>query len=48
MVFVYIGCKHGTCANPGECNCDDKFWTGHLCDKPVCSDGCSKEHGYCK
>ncbi|XP_023328477.1 delta-like protein C isoform X1 [Eurytemora carolleeae] len=42
------GCKHGTCANPGECNCDDKFWTGHLCDEPVCSDGCSKKHGYCK
>ena len=42
-----LGCCHGSCTNPGECNCDPKLWSGHLCDHPVCSEGCDFTHGYC-
>lgn len=29
--FPYPGCKHGTCTDPWECNCDEG-WSGFLCD----------------
>ncbi len=47
--FYFLNCfsrfLQGT--KPHTCQCK-KGWTGHLCDKPVCSEGCDKKNGYCK
>ena len=32
---------------PHTCHCDEG-WTGPLCDEPICTEGCHKEHGGCE
>ncbi len=32
---------------PSTCECLSG-WEGPLCDRPVCSDGCHEENGFCE
>ena len=43
------GCLNGDCDGdrPNTCRCR-QGWAGHLCDQPICREGCHDEHGYCE